>query len=79
MQALTLLARISGMLINRQEIIGLGGGPVEVEHRDHGAIIRGRLEQIASRRGQPAVIDVTPNAKPAGLLAARVRDSGERE
>jgi hypothetical protein len=34
LQALTLLARISGMLINRQEISGAGGGPVEVEHRD---------------------------------------------
>jgi hypothetical protein len=44
---LTLLARISVMLINRQEISGPGGEPVEVGH--HAASIRSWLEAIAKR------------------------------
>jgi hypothetical protein len=41
--ALTLLARVLGMLINRQEI----SAPVKVDHSDHSARIRNRLDEIA--------------------------------
>jgi hypothetical protein len=82
--ALTLLARISGMLINRQEISGPGGKPVEVEHVDHRARILSRLDEIAKQlpaaSEQPMTIDVTPQKpSPSALLAARLRDTGERE
>ena len=71
--ALTLLARISGMLINRQEISGPGGGPVAVEHVDHKTRILDRLDAIAKRLSAPTeqpIIDVTP---------ARLRSDGEHE
>jgi hypothetical protein len=83
--ALTLLARISGMLINRQEISGPGGSPVEVDHTiDHSARIRSRLDEIAKRlpppSEQPILIDVTPGrqASPNALLAARI-EAGKRD
>jgi Terminase small subunit len=84
LQALQLLARIMGMLINRQEVSGPGGKPVEVERRDHRANIMARFEAMANRlpapREQPVVIDVTPQkASPSALLAARLREDGERE
>jgi phage terminase small subunit len=70
--ALTLLARISGMLINRQEISGPGGRPIEVDQTiDHSARIRSRLDEIAKRlpSEQPITIDVTParQASPTAL------------
>jgi phage terminase small subunit len=81
--ALTLLARISGMLINRQEISGPGGGPVEVEHTDYRERITRRLDEMAKRVAPPTelpIIDVTPQkVSPAALLAAGLREGGERE
>jgi hypothetical protein len=71
--ALTLLARISGMLINKTEVSGPGGGPVEVEHTDFRERITRRLDEMAKRVAAPTarpIIDVTP---------ARLRDTGERE
>jgi hypothetical protein len=70
------------MLINRQEISGPGGGPVEVDHVDHSARIRSRLDEIAKRLPAPTerrTIDVTPQAaKPSTLLAARIQ-AGKRD
>jgi hypothetical protein len=83
--ALTLLARISSMLINRQEISGPGGGPVAVDHTiDHSARIRSRLDESARRLPAPTeksiTIDITPQkATPSALLAARLQDDLERE
>jgi hypothetical protein len=54
LQALTLLAKISGMLITQQEISGPGGRPVEVDHTiDHSARICTRLDAIAARLPAP--------------------------
>jgi phage terminase small subunit len=83
LQALTLLARISGMLINRQEISGPGGGPVEIDHTvDHSARIRSRLDEIARRlpvRTEP-IIDVTPQkGSPSAMLGARLNAVGKRD
>jgi hypothetical protein len=84
--ALTLLARVLGMLINRSEISGPGGKPVEVDHSvDHSARIRSRLDEIAKRLPAPSeqpmpIVDVMPQkATPGALLAARLRDTGEHE
>jgi phage terminase small subunit len=73
--ALTLLARINGMLINRTELSGPGGGPVEVEHRDHKACVMERLAAMRQRI-EPPTIDVTPNRKPAALLAPWLKPEG---
>jgi hypothetical protein len=82
--ALTLLARIYGMLINRQEISRRGGGPIEVDHMvDQSARIRSRLDEIARRPRppyeQPILVDVTParQASPGALSAARIQ--GKRD
>jgi hypothetical protein len=74
--ALTLLAKISGMLVNKTELSGPQAGPVEVV--DYRQQITDRLEAMSKRmqREQP-IIDVT--ASPSALLAARLRDKGERE
>jgi hypothetical protein len=81
LQALTLLARVLGLLINKTELSGPGGGPVAVEHVDHSARIRSRLDEIAKRLPAPTerpIIDVTPQAaKPSTLLAARIQ-AGKR-
>ena len=59
-----------------------GGGPVEVDHVDHSARIRSRLDEIAKRLRAPIdqpIIDVTPQkALPSAFLAARIQ-AGKRE
>lgn len=52
--ALTLLARVLGMLVNKTELSGPGGRPLEIEHTiDHSAPIRSRLDEIAGPPSAP--------------------------
>jgi hypothetical protein len=65
------------MLINRQEISGPGGAPVQVDHVDHVQRITSRLDAIAERmrtQGElpalpapsdtPMLLDLTANKEP---------------
>lgn len=68
--ALQLFAPVMGMLINRQEINGPGGGPVAVDPTiDYSVGIRSRLDEIVKRlpapTEQPLTIDVTWLSKPS--------------
>jgi hypothetical protein len=72
------------MLINKTELSGPGGRPVEVDHTiDHSARIQSRVDEIAKRLPAPSeqpIIDVTPTrqASPVALPAARI-EAGRRE
>jgi hypothetical protein len=85
MAALQLLARINGMLINKTELSGPGGAPVQIDHTiDHKSRIFERLDAMAKRTQDkqprlpapteaPIMIDVTPN-KPEPIEAPRAAD-----
>jgi phage terminase small subunit len=49
LQALTILAKVTGLMINRQEISGPGGAPVQVDQVDHRQRIMDRFNQMADR------------------------------
>jgi hypothetical protein len=73
------------MLINKTELSGPGGKPVEIDHSiNHAARIRSRLDAIAARLPAPTeqpIIDVTPRvgASPSAVLVGRIKDVGQRE